>query len=104
MHLKTQDAFQGENVFAWPRVAPFVGLASAGVPLVRLSEVDFVLVMRMRSRWNKKLSGIRMQTQIVCIATDQFLADSGDSGVRGRARPCHCSLQLQLEVSGKIRL
>ncbi len=71
---------------------------------VRLSEVDFVLVMRMRSRWNKKLSGIRMQTQIVCIGTDQFLTDSGDSGVQGRARPCHCSLQLQLEVSGKIRL
>ena len=49
IHLKTKDAFHGENVFAWPSVAPFVGLASAGVPLIRLSKVDYVLVMRMRS-------------------------------------------------------
>ena len=70
IQLKPQEAFQGENVFAWPRVTPCVGHASAGVPLVRLSEVDFVLVIRKRSRRNKNFSGIRTQTKIVDIATD----------------------------------
>ena len=90
IQLKPQEAFQGENVFAWPRVTPCVGHASAGVPLVRLSEVDFVLVIRMRSRGNKKFSGIRTQTQIVDSATDKFRSDSGDSGLRCRTRFGHC--------------
>ena len=63
-HLITKHALQGEDVLAWPRVAPFVCYAGTRVLLVRWSKVDLILVIWMRSGWNKKLSGFRMQAKI----------------------------------------